>query len=173
MQLKLLALLGALAPIANAQNKTVVPQNNTLVSQNNTIVITDNLVDIINNFPSCSLPCFSDAIHLNRCRVKELDCVCHWALVMSDDLTPCTRKQCKGSHNDVRARLWDFCHRWDEHPPAAEVEAAQILMRKRIVDQYDWLDRPTGRGRSGGRTVAEPDLTVMGAAVAVAAALMV
>lgn len=99
MQLKLLALLGALAPIANAQNKTVVPQNNTLVSQNNTIVITDNLVDIINNFPSCSLPCFSDAIHLNRCRVKELDCVCHWALVMSDDLTPCTRKQCKGSHN--------------------------------------------------------------------------
>ncbi|KAI0106721.1 hypothetical protein F4814DRAFT_451933 [Daldinia grandis] len=170
MQLKLLTVLGALAPIVSAQNNSISAQNTAASIQNGTtIIINDNLVDIITAFPRCSLTCFSDAIHLNRCRVKDFDCVCHWAFVLTDNLRPCMAKKCQGVHNDARARLWDFCHRWDDKPPAAEIAAAKILMRKRIVDPDDWMDRPRG----GDSILVEPDMAVMGAAVAAAAALMI
>ncbi|KAI0853414.1 hypothetical protein F5Y00DRAFT_257438 [Daldinia vernicosa] len=158
MQLKLLALLGALAlaPIASAQN--------------NTIVVIDNLVEIINIFPKCSLQCLSDVIDLNRCRVADLECICHWDLHITDNLSSCmTRGPCKGTHNDVRARVWDFCHRFDENPPAEEVEAARKLMRERIKDQSDYLDHYGG----GSGTAAGPGTTVVGAVVAAAAALII
>ncbi|KAI1657680.1 hypothetical protein F4813DRAFT_389417 [Daldinia decipiens] len=161
MQLKLLALLGAIVPITSAQNNTV--------AQNYTITITDNLVEIIHLFPRCSLPYLSDLIYLQRCRVKEFDCICNRVIDITDNLKHCMHGGCNGTHNDVRARMWDFCHRLEENPPAAEMEAARILMRKRVRDQFDWLDRPIGEGR----TVAEPDITVMGVAVAAAAALMI
>ncbi|KAK6949198.1 hypothetical protein Daesc_009272 [Daldinia eschscholtzii] len=62
--------------------------------------------------------------------------------------------------------MYDLCHRWSEHPPPEEVEAAKLRYRKRVVDRRDWIDAPRGKGR----TTAERGLAVMGGAIAAVAA---
>ncbi|KAI1475641.1 hypothetical protein F4774DRAFT_428767 [Daldinia eschscholtzii] len=170
MQLKFfttLTLLGAtaVAPLTTAQN-TTTNNNDSNTTAPSTIVIKDNLVDIINNFPGCSLDCLSFTMDRARCRVADLNCQCKYVWWIVDILSSCPCVLAPSTHNDIRARMYDLCHRWSEHPPPEEVEAAKLRYRKRVVDRRDWIDAPRGKGR----TTAERGLALMGGAIAAVAA---
>ncbi|KAI1799745.1 hypothetical protein F4811DRAFT_557518 [Daldinia bambusicola] len=177
MQLKFLTTVSLLGALATAQNNIIITNNDHNNNGNNndtepgTIIIKDNMVDIINLFPECSLPCISDTMNIVRCRVGEFDCNCKWIWGIVESLrATCSKDQCAGVHNDIRARMYDMCHRWWENPPPEEIKAARILYRKRVVDYRDWIDKiraPSARGQ----ILADHGVAVTGAALGVVAAV--
>lgn len=54
----------------------------------------DRLKDIINDFPDCSLPCFSQSADAKGCEVTDFDCVCKMSLDISAKMGSCTDDYC-------------------------------------------------------------------------------